>query len=79
MVNHANSLIQATDELFTAITRTIASPHTAITKHDKLRAARVFLAIDDYLIDALPEYCEGAHKADFGAYAANVIDEIEVK
>lgn len=67
------------DELFDVITKIIAHPHSAITKHDKLRAARVFLALDDYLIDALPEYCEDTHTFDFGEYASIIIDELEEK
>jgi len=36
------------DELFTNLTRIIAHPHTAITDHDRIRAARVMLAVSDY-------------------------------
>ena len=57
----------------------IASPHTAIVEHDKRRAAQVFLAFDDFLIDHLEGYCGDDCKFDFGAYAAEVIDELENK
>ena len=67
------------DELFEMVTKAIASPHTTITEHDKRRAIQVFLGFDDYLIDALPGYCEEGCEIDFGAYAANVIDELEGK
>lgn len=67
------------NELFEHITKMIAHPHTAILEHDKLRAARVFLAFDEYLIDNLLGYCEEGCEFDFGAYAANVIEEIEGK
>ena len=67
------------DELFEIMTKIIASPHTAITEHDKRRAIQVFLAFDDYLIDALYGYCEGGYEIDFGAYAAKIIDELEGK
>lgn len=67
------------NNLFEAVTKIIASPHSTITEHDKRRAIQVFLGIDDYLIDALPGYCEEGCEIDFGAYAANVIDEIEGK
>ena len=66
-------------EFFEMVTKTIASPHTAITEHDKRRAIRVFLGFDDYLIDALPGYCEEGCEIDFGAYAAGVLDELEGK
>ena len=66
-------------ELFDHITRIIASPHTAIIEHDKRRAIQVFLGFDDYLIDALPGYCEEGCEIDFGGYAAGVIDEMEGK
>ena len=66
------------DELFEIVTKVIASPHTAITEHDKRRAIQVFLAFDDYLIDALPGDCEEGCEIDFGAYAATIIDELEV-
>ena len=46
------------DELFEIITKIVASPHTVITEQDKRRAIQVFLGFDDYLIDALPGYCE---------------------
>ena len=66
------------DELFEIITKVIASPHNVITEHDKRRAIQVFLGFDDYLIDALPGYCEEGCGIDFGAYAAKIIDELEV-
>jgi hypothetical protein len=65
------------DELFEIITKVIASPHTAITEHDKRRAIRVFIGFDDYLIDALPGYCEEGCAIDFGYYAAGVLEELE--
>ena len=67
------------DELFEIVTKIIASPHNVITEHDKRRAIQVFLGFDDYLIDALPGYCEEGCEIDFGAYAANIIDELEGK
>jgi hypothetical protein len=67
------------DELFDYITKVIASPHTAITEHDKRRAIQVFLGFDDYLIDALDGYCEEGCEIDFGAYAVKILDELEGK
>jgi DNA modification methylase len=49
------------------------------TTIDKRRAIQVFLAFDDYLIDALDGYCEEGCEIDFGAYAAEIIDELEGK
>jgi hypothetical protein len=67
------------DELFEMITKVIASPHTAITEHDKRRAIQVFLGFDDYLIDDLPGYCEEGCEIDFGGYAADQLDILERK
>ena len=67
------------DELFEIVTKVIASPHTAITEHDKRRAIQVFLAFDDYLIDALPGYCEEGCEIDFGGYATNVLAQLELE
>jgi hypothetical protein len=67
------------DELFDVVTKMIASPHTAITEHDKRRAIQVFLGFDDYLIDALPGYCEEGCEIDFGAYASQQLDILEGK
>ena len=66
------------DKLFEIITKVIAEPHSQICEHDKRRAIQVFLAFDDYLIDALPGYCEEGCEIDFGSYAAKIIDELEV-
>jgi len=67
------------DELFEVVTKKIASPHTTITEHDKRKAICVFLYFDDYLIDALPGYCEEGCEIDFGGYASEILDEIEGK
>ena len=67
------------DELFEMITKTIAEPNTTITEQHKRYAIRVFLGFDDYLIDALPGYCEEGCEIDFGAYAAEQIDILEGK
>ena len=66
-------------ELFDYITHIIASPHTAIIEHDKRRAISVFLAIEEFLMDNVPEYCGDTEfgEIDFGGYAAGVIDELE--
>ena len=65
------------DRLFEIVTKIIASPHTDITEKDKRRAIQVFLGFDDYLIDALPGYCEEGCEIDFGGYAAEQISKLE--
>jgi hypothetical protein len=50
------------EELFECITRIVAHPHTAITKHDQARTAAIFLVIGDYL----DNYTEG--QEDQGHY-----------
>ena len=67
------------DELFEMITKTIAEPNTTITEQHKRYAIRVFLGFDDYLIDALPGYCEEGCEIDFGGYAAEQLDILEGK
>ena len=67
------------DELFDMVAKTIAEPHTIITEHDKRRAIRVLLYLDDYLIDNVPEYCGDTEfgEIDFGGYAAEQLDILE--
>jgi hypothetical protein len=67
------------DELYDCITKIVASPHTAITEHDKRRAIQIFLGFDDYLIDHLPGYCSDDCVIDFGAYASKQLDILEGK
>ena len=65
------------NELFEMVAEVIAEPH----KRNKLKAIRVFLYFDEYLIDALPGYCGDTElgEIDFGSYAAGVLDELEGK
>jgi hypothetical protein len=69
------------DELFEIVTKIIASPHTAITEHDKRRAIQVFLAFDEYLIDVdvAAGRCDVGDEYDFGSYAADQLDILEGK
>jgi hypothetical protein len=69
------------DELFEMVTKAIAEPHTTIIEHDKRRAIRVFLYLDEYLMENVPEYCgdTALGEIDFGSYAAGVLDELEGK
>jgi len=69
------------DELFEMITKAIASPHTTITEHDKRRAVCVFLYLDEYLMDNVPEYCGDTEfgETDFGGYAGNILVQLELE
>ena len=66
-------------ELFDHITHIIVSSDNAITERDIRKAIQIFIGFDDYLIDALPGYCEEGCEIDFGGYAAGVLDELEGK
>ena len=67
------------DELFDMVAKTIAEPHTIITEHDKRRAIRVFLYLDEFMMENVPEYCGDTElgEIDFGAYAAEQLDILE--
>jgi len=67
------------DELFEMVTKTIAEPNTTITEQDKRKAIRVFLYLDEFMMENVPEYCEDTAlgEIDFGYYAAGVLDILE--
>jgi hypothetical protein len=70
------------DELFEMVAKTIAEPHTIITEHDKRRAIRVFLYLDEFMMENVPEYCDDTSELgeiDFGSYAAEQLDILEGK
>lgn len=58
------------DELFDNLTRIIAHPHTAITDHDRIRAAEVMMEVSGYLTD---------DATDLYWYATQLLDELEGK
>ena len=66
-------------EFFEMVTKTIAEPNTTITEQDKRKAIRVFLYLDEFMMENVPEYCGDTEfgKIDFGYYAGGVLDEIE--
>ena len=66
-------------EFFEMVTKTIAEPNTTITDQHKRKAIRVFLYLDEFMMENVPEYCEDTvlGDIDFGYYAAGVLDEIE--
>ena len=67
------------DELFEMVTKTIAEPNTTITEQDKRKAIRVFLYLDEFMMENVPEYCGDTEfgEIDFGYYASGVLDELE--
>ena len=66
-------------EFFEMVTKTIAEPNTTITEQDKRKAIRVFLYLDEFMMENVPEYCGDTEfgEIDFGYYAAGVLDELE--
>jgi hypothetical protein len=67
------------DELFDFTTKYIASPHTAITEHDKRRAILIFLAFDEFMLDEEKLRYLQHDNIDFGAYATKQLDILEGK
>ena len=68
-------------EFFEMVTKTIAEPNTTITEQDKRKAIRVFLYLDEFMMENVPEYCGDTEfgEIDFGYYAGGVLDELEGK
>jgi hypothetical protein len=69
-------------QFFDMVAKTIAEPNTTITEQDKRKAIRVFLYLDEFMMENVPEYCDDTSELgeiDFGGYAAGVLDEIEGK
>ena len=66
-------------EFFEMVTKTIAEPNTTITEQDKRKAIRVFLYLDEFMMENVPEYCGDTEfgEIDFGYYASGVLDELE--
>jgi len=71
-------------ELFDVITNIVAHPHTAITKHDKQRAAKIFLALQDYVSNHVQGWEDIGHYVmsepalDFDTYLESTFDEDEI-
>ena len=59
------------DELYEHITKIIDAPYKT-----QIKAVQIFLAIDEYLIDALPGYVEGDNRFefDFSKYTNKILD-----
>ena len=69
-------------EFFDMVTKTIAEPNTTITDQHKRRAIRVFLYLDEFMMENVSEYCDDTSELgdiDFGCYAAEQLDILEGK
>jgi hypothetical protein len=68
-------------QFFDMVAKTIAEPHTTITDQHKRRAIRVFLYLDEFMMENVPEYCgdTALGDIDFGYYASGVLDILEGK
>ena len=66
-------------QFFEMVTKTIAEPNTTITDQHKRKAIRVFLYLDEFMMENVPEYCGDTEfgEIDFGYYASEVLDELE--
>jgi hypothetical protein len=71
------------DELFDVITNIVAHPHTAVVKHDRERAAKIFLALQDYVYNHTECWentgCFVSEPAlDFDTYLEGIFNEDEM-
>ena len=68
-------------QFFEMVTKTIVEPNTTITDQHKRKAIRVFLYLDEFMMENVPEYCGDTEfgEIDFGYYAGGVLDELEGK
>jgi hypothetical protein len=48
LIQEAKAFSYTSEELFECITKIVAHPHTAITKHDQSRALAIMVVFDDY-------------------------------
>jgi len=69
--------------LFEVVTNIVSHPHTSITSHDKQRAAKIFLALQDYVYNHTECYEDsgcfvGEHSLDFDTYVESIFDEKEL-
>ena len=69
--------------LFEVIQNIVAHPHTSITSHDKQRAAKIFLALQNYVYNHTECYEDsgcfvGEHSLDFDTYVESIFDEKEL-
>ena len=70
--------------LFEVITNIVSHPHTSITSHDKQRAAKIFLALQDYVGNHTECYEDsgcfvGEPSLDFDTYVESIFAEKEIE
>ena len=66
------------DELYDHITKYVASPHTAITEHDKRRACLILGAFMEFLLDCADEDVD-PRTLDMTGFVSEKLDELEDK
>jgi hypothetical protein len=72
------------EQLFEVVCCIIAHPHTSITIHDKQRAAKIFLALQDYVGNYTQCYEDSGcfvdtdPALDFDTYVESIFDEDEL-
>jgi len=59
--SEAKAFSYTREELFECITKIVAHPHTAITKHDQSRALAIMVVFDDYLTNYTESDNNGSH------------------
>ena len=57
----AKAFTYTREDLFECITKIVAHPHTAITKHDQSRALAIMVVIDDYFTNYTQSDNNGGH------------------
>jgi hypothetical protein len=73
------------EELFEVVTSIVAHPHIAITTHDKHRAAKIFLALQDYIgnhvqgIEGFGHFVYSEPALDFDHYVEDNFNEKELE
>ena len=66
------------DELYDHITKYVASPHTAITEHDKRRSLLILGAFMEFLLDCADEDVD-PRTLDMTGFVSEKLDELEGK
>ena len=66
------------DELYNHITKIVASPHTAITEHDKRRALHIITVFQDFVLDCVDDEND-VHTIEFAEYVHTQLDILEEK
>ena len=72
------------EELFDVITNIVAHPHTSITSHDRQRAAKIFLSLQDYVSnhvegqEGFGHFVMSEPALDFDHYVESIFNEKEL-